>query len=73
MPPAYPLIYSQIPFYMKDLTDTSSIVRMIKVQSIMHINGKFFLLFRKLDQFAINILTKGSQYFHQESHVFYIF
>lgn len=72
MPPAYPLIYSQIPFYMKDLTDTSSIVRMIKVQSIMYINGKFFA-FRKLDQFVINIPTKGSQYFHQESHVFYIF
>ena len=30
MPPAEPLLYSQIPFYQNDLVDTPAIVKMIK-------------------------------------------
>jgi patched 1 protein len=32
VPPTDPLIYSQIPFYMKGLTDTQAIVEMVNMQ-----------------------------------------
>lgn len=47
MPPAAPLAYSQIPFYLTNLVDTPIIVKMIKVSRLIF-SFKFSIFLREL-------------------------
>jgi patched 1 protein len=63
VPPAQPLIYAQIPFFLSNLTNTPPIVDMIKVMAWLSLNFNVIGIFQRIRNIS-------EAYTHQQLYTF---